>query len=109
MPWVKVVDGDGEHERLLPNVRHLSPVGFEWGYHGVGPLDLAYSILHEHVGAEPMATLTAQEYAGDFAARVIAQKRDKNWTLTEAEISEALFVIKRERPVAAVVELEYAV
>lgn len=42
------IDGD----RPLPHVVHHSPDGFEWGYGGSGPADLALSILSFVIGSE---------------------------------------------------------
>lgn len=42
------VNGD----RPLPQVIHHSPTGFEWGYGGSGPADLALSILALVIGEE---------------------------------------------------------
>jgi len=42
------VNGD----QPLPHVIHDSPTGFEWGYGGSGPADLALSILSFVIGDE---------------------------------------------------------
>jgi hypothetical protein len=42
------IDGDTP----LPHVVHHSPTGFEWGYGGSGPADLALSILSFVIGPE---------------------------------------------------------
>ena len=34
-----------------------SPTGFEWGFEGSGPADLARSILWDHLGKEPSPAL----------------------------------------------------
>jgi len=34
-----------------------SPTGFEWGYGGSGPADLARSIMWDHLGKEPSPSL----------------------------------------------------
>lgn len=39
-------------DRPLPQVIHHSPTGFEWGYGGSGPADLALSILALVIGEE---------------------------------------------------------
>ena len=57
--------------------RH-SPTGFEWGYLGSGPAQLALAILADTVGAGD-----AQTYHQQFKEAVIAQIRDTSWTLTE--------------------------
>lgn len=43
---------------------HHSPTGFDWGYNGSGPADLALSILHDHLG-EPA---TKKIYKGKVGA-----------------------------------------
>ena len=42
----------GETETLLPHIVHHSPTGFEAGYGGSGPADLALSILAFVIGDE---------------------------------------------------------
>jgi hypothetical protein len=37
----------------LPHVGLHSPSGFEWGYVGSGPADLALSLLADHLGCAP--------------------------------------------------------
>ena len=41
-----------DEDRPLPQVVHHSPSGFEWGYGGSGPADLALSILALVIGDE---------------------------------------------------------
>ncbi len=41
-----------DDDRPLPHVVHHSPTGFEWGYGGSGPADLALSILAWVIGDE---------------------------------------------------------
>jgi len=43
---VQIQDGDGDPiERELKHIERHSPDGFQWGYGGSGPADLALSIL----------------------------------------------------------------
>lgn len=53
-------------------VRH-SPTGFEWGYGGSGPADLARSILLDYLDGHPQAEAVAdalyQRFKWDFVAR----------------------------------------
>ena len=46
------VYGDRPLPYPLPHVVHHSPTGFEWGYGGSGPSDLALSILSFVIGPE---------------------------------------------------------
>jgi len=64
---------------LRHRVRH-SPTGFEWGYLGSGPADLALSILWNFLGKEPSRILYM-----DFKTRFVAGWKDK-WEITSLEI-----------------------
>jgi hypothetical protein len=52
---VYVVDVDGRRRPLatFEEIRNHSPDGFEWGYHGSGPAQLALAILADHFGPQP--------------------------------------------------------
>lgn len=43
-----VVDQDADSSYSLEHIIHHSPTGFEFGYNGSGPADLALSILADH-------------------------------------------------------------
>lgn len=64
---------------LRHQVRH-NPTGFEWGYGGSGPADLALSILWNFLGKEPSRILYM-----DFKSRFVARWKDK-WEITSLEI-----------------------
>jgi len=64
---------------LRHRVRH-SPTGFEFGYGGSGPADLALSILWNFLGREPSQILYM-----DFKSRFVARWKDK-WEITSLEI-----------------------
>ena len=64
---------------LRHRVRH-SPTGFEFGYGGSGPADLALSILWNFLGKEPSRILYM-----DFKTRFVARWKDK-WEITSLEI-----------------------
>lgn len=59
--------------RPITNVRHLikehSPSGFEWGYSGSGPTDLALNILILFV-SYPIAYQLAPLFRDEFIARL---------------------------------------
>lgn len=76
--WVAVVGLDGEAPPLRHRMYH-SPDGFEWGYGGSGPSDLARSILADVLGYVPVGY-------HDFKERFIASASPIGFTLTEAEI-----------------------
>lgn len=67
-----VVSGEGSNY-LLPHCELHSPKGFECGYGGSGPADLAASILADHLGVKAaQVKSTWRNHAGHEAAyRVI--------------------------------------
>lgn len=60
------------------DLRNHSPNGFEWGYGGSGPAQLALAILADHFGSDSLA----QELYQDFKFRVIGRFDSNEWTLT---------------------------
>ena len=69
------VDG----KRLKHHVYH-SPTGFNFGYGGSGPADLARSILWDYFKAEPVSMCYQ-----DFKSEFVAGWKDE-WTITQTEI-----------------------
>ena len=67
-------------------VRNHSPTGFEWGYGGSGPAQLALAILAEHLGNDDAALNLYQ----DFKWACIAQICGANWSLSSEEIDNCL-------------------
>lgn len=66
---------------LRHQVRHSS-TGFEFGYGGSGPADLALSILWNFLGKEPSRILYM-----DFKTRFVARWKDK-WEITGQQIKD---------------------
>jgi hypothetical protein len=54
-----VVAGGLSERRPLTHVAHHSPDGFEWGYAGSGPADLALAILADYLEEPPGFVLAA--------------------------------------------------
>lgn len=91
---------DGEHWANLPKyldeVNH-SPDGFEWGYNGSGPAQLAYAILRSYYviglkksSAEAKAEIFIlhQRFKEDIVNRRFG--RGDEWELTSDEVDEWL-------------------
>lgn len=79
--------------RALLNQGVESPAGFDWGYDGCAPRDLAYSILLDHFEQKDryaIARKKAQEYHRAFAYYVIAKLSKKQWTMGTAYVDEML-------------------
>jgi len=83
---VWAIDGNGERKPLNPRqeLRNHSPTGFEWGYGGSGPAQLALAILAER---NDDAALNLYQ---DFKWACIAQIRGANWSLSSEEIDSSL-------------------
>jgi len=84
------VDGSPLDPRL--DLRKHSPTGFEWGYGGSGPAQLALAILADHLGDDEQALNLYQR----FKWQVIAELPYKRWTLMSEEIDRALQTIREE-------------
>jgi len=67
-------------------LRHHSPTGFEWGYCGSGPAQLALAMLADHLGNDEQALNLYQR----FKWQVIVELPRKRWTLTSREIDDGL-------------------
>ena len=66
-----------------------SPTGFEWGYLGSGPAQLAFAILLDHFGDPAPARLYYQSFKFDVIAHL---ERDR-WELTTDQIAAAISTI----------------
>src|SRR5207245_2139417 len=67
-----------------------SPTGFEWGYGGSGPAQLALALLADHLGDDDQAVNLHQ----DFKRTVIEHLPYHGWTLTGDQIRQALKVLR---------------
>ena len=63
-----------------------SPTGFEWGYGGSGPAQLALALLADHLADDRQALDIYQR----FKWAVVAGMPKKGWTLNSREIDQAL-------------------
>lgn len=84
---VSVIEAGNIRRALRPGfefVKH-SPSGFEWGYGGSGPAQLAFALLLDHCQAPGPALMFHQ----DFKWNVISKFGD-DWELTTDEIEFAL-------------------
>lgn len=74
------VDGEPLSPRL--DLGNHSPDGFEWGYGGSGPAQLALALLADALEDDEKACLWHQ----DFKRAVVAQLPQAGWSLTAEEI-----------------------
>jgi hypothetical protein len=78
------VDGEPLNPRL--DLWNHSPSGFEWGYAGSGPAQLALALLADCLSDEQDAV----EWHNDFKSAVVAGLPYAGWTLTEEEIRDTI-------------------
>lgn len=70
-----------------------SPTGFEFGYNGSGPSQLAYAICRQELGDRIRAELVYQE----FKRRVVALQTKRTWSTDSDEIIKVVWQIEKER------------
>nr|WP_049981021.1 DUF6166 domain-containing protein [Halolamina rubra] len=75
------VDGDSLDCRY--DLLSASPSGFEWGYGGSGPAQLAIAILAHAYDDE-----FAREWCQEFKRDVVAGLPENSWTLTKSDLDE---------------------
>lgn len=82
-----VAGPDGSRE-LDPrfDLRTHSPTGFEWGYGGSGPAQLALALAADVLGDDEAALGVYQR----LKFRVVARLSADRWQLTEGELSAAV-------------------
>ncbi|MFO0850735.1 MAG: DUF6166 domain-containing protein [Gemmataceae bacterium] len=82
------VAGDNGGRSLDPrfDLRTHSPTGFEWGYGGSGPAQLALALAADVLGDDEAALDVYQR----LKFRVVGRLPADGWTLTEAELADAL-------------------
>lgn len=92
---VVTVTQEGVCSELNPrfDLRNHSPTGFEWGYGGSGPAQLALAILADHSQDLELA----QKYYQDFKFKVVGRLSSDAWSLSSDEIDKALQDIRSEK------------
>lgn len=70
-----------------------SPDGFEWGYGGSGPAQLALALLADALGDDALAVELHQH----FKSLAIAGLVGLTWRMTEDEVRRFAFSIRRAR------------
>lgn len=130
--YVVVHDDIRNIPRRTKPLYHLSlhsPEGFNWGYGGSGPADLALAILADHLNEKPdyyelregyfrfpdEELLSTTESIGDiyerhriksyqyhqyFKADVISRLPKDRWTLTDTEVAEWIAEFNKKRGTA---------
>jgi hypothetical protein len=89
---VTVVDGLSRRP-LAPrfDLRNHSPTGFEWGYGGSGPAQLALALTADALGDDDLAQRAYQA----FKFQVVGKLSGDTWTLTEDQVRAAVADVER--------------
>ena len=77
--YVTRPDGEALYPGRSQKVVNHSPDGYEWGYGGSGPAQLALAILLDHTDDEQRATRHYQAFKWTF---VVNWERFKDWSVT---------------------------
>ncbi|MDS0296689.1 DUF6166 domain-containing protein [Halogeometricum luteum] len=85
-------------DRSLELTSH-SPSGFEWGYGGSGPAQLALALLLDHTDDEEVALAEYMAFKTEVVSQLECTGSDGYWRLTGREIDAALRETVKE-PVA---------
>ena len=87
-----VVSVNGRPLDLRLDLRFHSPTGFEWGYPGSGPAQLALAILAHHLSDDEQALDLYQR----FKWTVVTELPRAGWTLTGCQIDDIIARIRAE-------------
>ena len=84
--------------RLYTNVRNHSPNGFEWGYGGSGPAQLALAMCLEVLAGEPDGERRALECYQDVKWRFVGRLEAETWELRGEEVREYIRTLEARYP-----------
>jgi len=89
-----IVEKGPDQERLTPErsieLVNNSPSGFEWGYGGSGPAQLALALLLDYTDDEAFALDHYQELKTEVVSHLDCAMAGGRWQLTASEIDAAL-------------------
>jgi hypothetical protein len=89
-----IVTVDGRRLNPRPDLWNHSPTGFEWGYVGSGPAQLALAILADYLGNDEQALNLYQR----FKWAVVAKLPRRSWTLTGEQIELEVRKFREQDP-----------
>ena len=73
---------------LYLNLVDHSPSGFNWGYGGSGPAQLAFAILYDYFDHKDVAFNNYQQFKWEVIAKL---NQDKDFILTDEDILDFFF------------------
>jgi hypothetical protein len=78
-----IVEVDGRPLELRLDLDNHSPTGFEWGYGGSGPAQLALALLADATGDADRARQAHQRFKAEYVARLA---RNERWDITDQDV-----------------------
>jgi len=98
-----IVEKQSDQEQLTPerslDLANHSLSGFEWGYSGSGPAQLALALLLDYTGDEAFALDHYQEFKTEVVSQLECTGPNGCWRLTSSDIDAVLHETPSE-PVA---------
>jgi len=96
----RTIDGveakvDGAPLPQRTDVAQYSENGFEWGYEGESPLQLAFALLMDHLG-----NAEAAKTASNAFMKAVVANFGNEWEMTSEDIAQALTILKGSKAVA---------
>ncbi len=89
-----IVEKRPSQEQLTPDrsleLANHSPSGFEWGYGGSGPAQLALALLLDYTDDEEVALAEYTAFKTEVVSQLECTESDGCWRLTGHEIDAAL-------------------
>jgi len=89
-----IVENQSEQEQLSPEqslaLASHSPSGFEWGYGGSGPAQLALALLLDYTEDEALSLDRYQEFKTEVVSQLECTGPDGCWRLTGSDIDTVL-------------------
>jgi hypothetical protein len=80
----RVIKGVAKKLPLRLDLWNHSPDGFQWGYGGSGPAQLALAILADALGNEDLAIELHQTFKWEF----VAKWKGDTWTMTSKQVQD---------------------
>jgi hypothetical protein len=94
--YAAIVTVNGRRLNPRHDLWNHSPDGFEWGYGGSGPAQLALALLADHCQNDEQALTFYQR----FKWAVVAALAHRGWTLTSDDITVVLHELREEEVMA---------
>lgn len=89
-----IVEKQPGEERLTPEqsleLANHSPSGFEWGYGGSGPAQLALALLLDYTDDEAVALAHYTEFKNEVVSQLSCTGANGRWRLTGSDIEAIL-------------------